>query len=131
MRTFYDSEANYVRLLSGDKGELSTTLLDDDNIVIDLDTEDGYGIVGLTIMGPRAYLPLGKVGYDAEADVLTFGVRVDDPALVTENGDLVAYWQVDKRDPTNCMDAVGAALRNASQHLAPVLADITNSRSSR
>ena len=125
MRTFYDSKANAWRLTTGDRGVTSTTLLDDDSIVIDLDTEDGYGIVGLTVMGPRAYLPLGKVGYDAEADVLTFGVRVDDPARVTENGDLVAYWQVDQDDPDGLMDPVGAAIKNVSRHLASFLSEFS------
>ena len=125
MRTVYDREGNYLHFITGDDGASGTTLLDDDNIVIDLETKYGHGVVGLTVMGPRAYLPLGKKGYDAETDTLTFGVPVDDPARVTENGDLVAYWQVDKDNPDSYMDAVGAAIKNVSKHLAPVLADLS------
>ena len=37
--------------------------------------------------------------------------------LVTENGDIVGYWVPDELDPSEFMDPIGVALRNASVHL--------------
>ena len=125
MKVIYVNEANELRFLTGDKGTTGASLLDDHNILIELATDDSHDIVALTIIGPSAYLPLGKKGYDAEGDVLTLGVPVDDPAMTTENGDLTAYWQVDKDDPDAFIYPVGAAVKHVSKHLAPVLADLS------
>ena len=125
METVYDREANVLRFITGEASAQGSSLLDDPDVLIELDTHDGHGIVGLAVMGASAYLPLGKLGYDAEQDVLTFGVQVSDPDRVTENGDLVAYWQPDPESPGEFMDAVGAAVRNVSRHLGELATSVS------
>ena len=119
LKAVYDQEVNVLRLLSGEKADTSTTLIDDDDVLIEFVHLDGHAITGLAIMGASAYLPLGKRGYDAEADVLVFGIRPDVPGTMqTTNGDLAAFWRYDEADPYGVMDAVGAAVYRASVHLA-------------
>ena len=60
--------------------------------------------------------------YDRETDTLTWGNSTDDPEMVSQVGDLTAYWQPDpyflERDEP-LFDPIGLSLRNASKHLAP------------
>ena len=57
--------------------------------------------------------------------ILSFGdMSGEPPATTTENGDLVAYWRPDPEYPNDFMDAVGAAVKQASKHLATVLASL-------
>ena len=118
MRVVYDPEADILSLHTDGTVAMSASLLTAPDVVLDLDTEDGYGVVGLMVMWADALGYLGlEQGYDAEADTLLLGTKVDDPNLVTENGDLVAYWQASPGDEV--MDPVGALVRNASIHLDP------------
>ena len=59
--------------------------------------------------------------YDPDTDTLTWGTTADDPEMVSQAGDLTAYWQPeedsDEDDPF--FDPIGLSLRNASKHLAP------------
>ena len=75
----------------------------------------GFEVIG----GGGAYLALAE-GYDAESDTLTIGDTADDPALRTENGDLVAHWRPDPTDPDSFMDAIGVTVRKAKANLARV-----------
>ena len=56
----------------------------------------------------------------ADTDTLTVGATTDDPTLVTENGDLIGYWERDVDDPNGIADPIGFALRRASEHLASI-----------
>lgn len=77
--------------------------------------DDPYDVVGLILLWPREYLPLGN-GYDPEKDVLTIGETTDDPAFITENDDFVGYWETNLDDP-RMLSAIGVAIYRASQHL--------------
>ena len=59
--------------------------------------------------------------YDPDTDTLTWGDITDDPEMVSQAGDLTAYWQPeedsDEDDPF--FDPIGLSLRNAAEHLAP------------
>ena len=90
-------------------------------VMIDVPDEDSYEAVGLEVFAISAWLPLGKRGYCAETDTLTFGHGTETATVVAENGDLVAYWRPDQYDPGDTV-AVAVDLRNASKHLAPVIA---------
>ena len=91
------------------------SLVDDVAVVVDLADEcDVCPITGLEVMGASAYLPLGKRGYDGNADTLTFGDTVDQPGRVVENGDLVVHWGTDRYGD---IEAVGVVLKQASSYL--------------
>lgn len=125
MRIIYDHEVNVLRVITETLDAVSASLLDDPGIAIDLATEEGHEIVGITVMGASAFIPLGSRGYDAQTDTLTMGRTTSDPDLITENGDLVAYWQVDEEDPEGFRDPIGVAIRQASVHLAKVSAELS------
>ena len=122
MRVTYDKEVDVLRMNIG-QTEMDTATLayGPDDLAVDVATIGGNDVVGFTLLGALAYLPLDK-GYDAEQDVLTIGDSTDDPVFVTENGDLVAYWQVSKADPKGPFDPIGLSVRNASVHLRDVIA---------
>ena len=124
MRIVCDHEANVLRVISDTPDAVSASLIDDPGIAIELATEEGHEIVGFTVMGATAFLPLGNRGYDAETDTLTMGRTTGDPNLITENSDLVAYWQVDEEEPDGFRDPIGIAIRRASVHLAKVSAEL-------
>ena len=118
----YDSEVDALRVTTDVGGATSAALLYNSDIVVDLATEDGYDIVGLGVLCASLYLPLGKKGYDAETDTLLMGDSTSDPALITENDDFIGYWKVFEGDPDGFRDPVGVAVKNASVHLAEVMA---------
>ena len=122
MRVRYDPEVDALRITTDTLGVVSASLWDPEyhSVVVDLATEDGYGIVGLEVLGASAFIPLGKLGYDAETDTLTMGNTTTDPELITENGDLIGYWRVDEHEPDGYRDPIGVAIRRASIHLAKV-----------
>ena len=124
MRIIYDREVNVLRVITETPDAVSASLLYDPGIAIDLATEEGHEIVGITVMGASAFIPLGNRRYDADTDTLTMGRTTGDPDLITENGDLVAYWQVDEEDPDGFRDPIGVAIRRASVHLGKVSADL-------
>ena len=74
-----------------------------------------------------AYIPLStERGYSPEVDTLVFGEGVAKAKLVVENGDLVAHWAYDEDDPEpEFYVPVAVEIRNASKHLAPVIASIS------
>ena len=99
MRVRYDREVDILSVVTDTPEAICASLLDGPDIAVSLATEDGHDIVGLEVLGASAFIPLGKLGYDAVTDVLTMGRTSQDPELITENGDLVAYWQVDEERP--------------------------------
>ena len=59
--------------------------------------------------------------YDPDTDTLTWGDITNDPEMVSQAGDLTAYWQPEE-DPAEdepFFDPIGLSLRNASKHLSP------------
>ena len=118
LQLLYDQEVDALRLLTGEKGATSASLLDLPEVVLDLATEEGHHVVGIEVLGASAYLPLGKHGYDAQTNTLTLGIAVCDPDRITENGDIVTYWQTVEEEPGSFMDPIGVAVRNASIHLS-------------
>lgn len=122
MQVNYDAEFGILDIIAETPEVTAASLLDDPDVVVGLATEDGYDIASITIMGVPAYLPLGKMGYDTETDTLLLGRMTDDQELFTENGDLSAYWQVDEDDPDGFRHPIGVAVKNASVHLAEVMA---------
>ncbi|MCY4651927.1 MAG: DUF2283 domain-containing protein [Dehalococcoidia bacterium] len=124
MWVLYDQQVDVLRIMTDTPEAICASLLYDHNIAVSLATEDGHDIVGLEILGASAFIPLGNRGYDAETDTLTMGRTTGDPDLITENGDLVAYWQVDEEYPDRFRDPVGVAIRRASVHLAKVSAEL-------
>ena len=115
LRILYDKNVDVLRLLTGEKGETSSSLVDLPEVVVDLAQEEGHHVVGLEVLGAAAYLPLGKRGYNPGEDTLTLGETAGDPTLVTENGDIVTYWRELPNDPV--MDPIGVTIRRASEHL--------------
>ena len=124
MRVTYDREVDVLGILTDTPEAMCASLLYDPGIAISLATEDGHDMVGLEILGASAFIPLGSRGYDAQTDTLTMGRTTGDPDLITKNGDLVAYWQVDQEDPDGFRDPIGVAIRQASVHLAKVSAEL-------
>ena len=125
MRVRYDHKDDLLRLITETPDATSASLLDDPGIAVELATEDGHEIVGVTVLGMSAYLPLGSSGYDADTDTLTMGRTTEDPELITRNGDLVGYWQVDEYDADGFRDPIGVAIKRASVHLASASAKMT------
>ena len=123
MKAEYDKEADVLNLSTGVKAATSASLLDDPDIVVDLAAPHGHDIVGLSVMWASAYVHLKK-GYDAETDTLLLGAKTDSPGSITKTGDFVGYWQAYEDDPDGFMDPVGVAVRHASKHLAPVIAQL-------
>ena len=117
MRVNYDRESNVLHLADETPAATGASLLGDPGIVLELATSDGHDVVGIIVVGASAYLPLGKRGYDAKTDILLLGSTTDNPALITESGDFVGYWQVDELELEGFKDPVGVAIRNASTHL--------------
>ena len=121
LRVHYDPECDAIGLNysqpSGGTYELATAGM----VMIDVPDDDSYEAVGLEVIGVSAWLPLGKRGYCAETDTLTFGHSTETATVVAENGDLAAYWRPDQYDPGETV-VIAVDLRNASKHLAPVIA---------
>ena len=117
MRVHYDDDADVLHITMGKRSVDAASLLDDPNVVVKLATLDGHDIVGLIIIWASSYV---RSGHDAETDTLLIGETVCDPELITENGDMIAYWQVDEEDPDGFRDPIGVAIKQASVHLAAV-----------
>ena len=121
LKASYSAETNILRLKTTEWGREETCahLEDDLDVLLSLDDEAGTHVVGLDVMAGSAYLPLGKRGYDAEADTLTLGVVPDAPEHTAENADIVTYWQPDRHEGRS-LTPVGVTLRRAAWHLAEV-----------
>ena len=122
MRVTYDEEADVLYFYYPDciQGAAEVFRRGPD-VAVFPDLPHGYGITAVEVLGGSAYLPLGN-GYDADLDILTIGETTDDPALISENGDFVGYWEIDEDDPEGARDSIGVAIRRASIHMAQVSA---------
>ena len=122
MRVRYDQKVDALRITTDAPEAISESLWDAEyhDIVVDLAAEDSCDIVGLEVMWASAYLPLGKKGYDAESDTLLMGRATSEPALITKNGDIIGYWQMDDDSPEGMPNPVGVAIKRASVHLAKI-----------
>ena len=117
----YDAEIDAVYLWSGKKSFESTDIEGSPFVAIDL-PEDGHEPMALEVIGISRRLPLEQnEAYCVETDTLTFGTMPKKADLVVENNDLVAYWRFDGPDSDD-YTAVAVDLRNATKHLAPVIA---------
>ena len=124
MWVIYDKEADVLRMGTGQGGVVMDTSSNQPGLAVGVATECGYDVVDFELLGASVYLPLGR-GYDAERDILTIGDSTDDPELVTEGGDLVAFWKVDEMDPDGFLVLVGLDIRHASRYLKRVLSEYT------
>ena len=125
LRLHYDSECDAFGLYSeSGVSKTSSELETAPGVVVDLANNDDLScqVVGLEVLGMSAYIPLGKLGYCEETDTLTFGVEIKTASEVVENEDLVAYWRPDDY-LEDFMIPFAFDLRNASRHLAPVMAN--------
>ena len=114
-RTMHDREVDVFHIATDAQGVTSSDLKDDPGVVVDLTQEYGVcQITSLEVMGISAYLPLGKLGYDVNADTLTLGETVDHPEKVLGNGDLVVHWGEDKYVG---FVPVGVVVSRASWHM--------------
>ncbi len=120
LQATYDREVDVLRLFTGEKGATSTTLHEQDSLVLDLAARDGHYIVGIEVIGASSYLPLGKRGYDVKTDTLTLGT-INGSSLVAENGDIVSYWQGYEDALDSIRVPIGVAIQRASKHLAGIL----------
>lgn len=119
LKVLYDQDVNALNILTNEV-EMEDTcipLRDEGSVVLGVPYGDMCHIVSMEALGASAWLPLGKRDYDAETDTLTIGLSSGNKVLVTENGDIVGYWVPDELEPSDSMDAIGVALRNASVHL--------------
>ena len=136
----YDPAADVLDITSGRNVVAATPLaaatLGD--IAVETGSDDSRDTVGLIMLGASGYVApyfqLRRAGapfkagdpehirYDRETDTLTWGNITDDPEMVSQVGDLVAYWRPDPyflaRDEP-LFDPIGLSLRNAAKHLAP------------
>ena len=119
LKVLYDREVNALNILTDEteKEETCIPLRDEGSVVLGVAYGDMRHIVSIEALGTSAWLPLGKRDYNAETDTLTIGLSSGDEVLVTENGDIAGYWVPDEMDPSEFMDPIGVALRNASVHL--------------
>ena len=119
LKVLYDQDVNALNILTNEV-EMEDTcipLRDEGSVVLGVPYGDMCHIVSMEALGASAWLPLGKRDYDAETNTLTIGLSSGNKVLVTENGDIVGYWVPDELEPSDSMDAIGVALRNASVHL--------------
>ena len=121
MKAIYDQAVDVLRIIDGQPVADTASLLRGPDVAVDVATCNGHDVIGFTVIGASAYLPLG-LGYDAQSDILTIGETTIDPALITENGDFIGYWQVYADEPNGFRDPIGVALRQASKYLASVIA---------
>ena len=135
LKVGYDQEFNVLSIRTGERVVSGASLMHTADIVVDIKTQGGYAIEGLTIIGASAYLspyfipeqpqePNQAVkdnpyaSYDQDTDTLTLGAAANDPTLKLEGEHFVGHWQPDELDDTD-FDIIGVSLRDASKHLAP------------
>ena len=119
----YDPEANAIAFSTGKPHDAADSLDNHPLTVIDY-VEDTHEPTSLDVIGFSYYIPLSPYrGYCKETDTLTFGEEAETATLIVEGDDLVAYWRCDGPDPDDYV-AVAVELRNASKHLAPVIANL-------
>ncbi len=120
LQTRYSQEDDILLIASSERGEGSCDVEGHYWTTVVLPFGGGYKPVALEIMFVSDLMPLRtNKGYSADTDTLVIG-RGKGAALVEENDDLAAYWHPE--DGPDDLNLVAVALRNASKHLAPVIA---------
>lgn len=136
----YDPEADVLDIRT-DRIAYGATPLEGpelDFIAVESAGENDRDIVGVLIIFAASYMAPyfrlcrekapPRVGnpehtrYDRETDTLTWGDITDDPEMVSQAGDLTAYWQLDpclSEEGEPFYEPIGLSLGNASKHLAP------------
>ena len=118
----YDREADLLAMKTGQREAVGASSRTGDLSVF-LETEDGYIVVAFEfkcIYGETfAFVRLER-GYDAARDTLTIGTPATEPALQTENGDLVAHWRWDESDLSGFLEPIGVTVRNAKANFANI-----------
>ena len=123
MQVRYYPEDDVLILITSLKGGGGGTLRDDFGVIFAIDGEDegDENITRVDVHGAARFLPLdAERGYDASTDTLTLGDKPTDDYRVVDNGDFVSYRQW--FDDGSEWDVVALDLRQASAHLAPVIA---------
>ncbi len=127
LRVGYGDDCIYISTSQGSCESLS--LVSDYGTVIDTHPDSDYKPTALEVLYISSYLPLEtNDGYYPDTDTLVIGEGKDTATLVEENDDLVAYFAYDTSYPDDPdeFELVAAALRNASKHLAPAIANHIN-----
>ena len=121
MQTKYYTDDDAVVLTNRHKHGDGGTLRDDFGIILTYESEGSEEVTQIDILRASRLLPLGpERGYDAQTDTLTLGDKPTADYRVVDNGDFVSYRQW--FDDGSERDVVAVDLRQASVHLAPVLA---------
>ena len=120
LRISFDLQDQIFSLRSTPRSQDSASVLSAPGVVVDFPTEDSNKPVGLEVLGFGAILPLGKMDYSAITDTQSFGDK-DSATSIVENEDLLAYFGPQPDDP-DYLYLVAVELRNASKHLAPLIA---------
>ena len=128
LRSHYDPDIDAVSWYYGQPSCGGYEVAESWSIILHVPDDESHCAVELEVIGIGAWLPLGKRGYCAETDTLTIGRDVETATVVAENGDLVAYWAPDEYDPDD-LSPIAVDLRNASKHLAPVMAAMSQALS--
>lgn len=133
----YDSEADILHVCTGRQRSsvmvFEVAALND--IGVELADDAGIEIVGLLAIGASHYVAPyfsasrkdspAKAGnrqhttYDRQTDTLTWGVTQAERELISQAGDIFAYWQPGSAVEDSFFGLIGVSLRNASRHLAP------------
>ena len=114
----YDPEVDAMFLISGKGGTVTVDLESTTFVIIDLTDRVSYEPANLELLSVSGHLPLEEnKRYTKETDTLTFGEDAETATLITENGDLVAYWRPNEYDPKRLW-AIAVDLRNASKYLS-------------
>lgn len=121
LKMSYDPDNDILWLRDGYPSDGSSLLEEAPFATMEMRDEDSREAIGVEISGFSGYLPLRRPDYCESADTLTIGARRETATLVVENGDLVAYWRPDESAPDD-LEPFAVDLRNASGHLAPLLA---------
>ena len=120
LRIYFDLMDQVFSLHSIPRSQDSAEVLSAPGVVVDFPSKDSNKPVGMGVVGFGAILPLGKKDYSAATDTQSFGDK-EHATLVVENEDLVAYFGPEPDDP-DYLYLLAVDLRNASKHLAPLIA---------
>ena len=121
MEVKYYPEDDVLLIIKSHSGCSGGTLRDDFGVIFTFEDVGNDNITRLDIHDVSYFLPLdAERGYDADTDTLTLGDKPDSDYRAVDNDDFVGYWQ--ECDGGRYWDIVAVDLRQASVHLAPVLA---------
>lgn len=123
----YDPKFDTVIIYTGDPHDESDEIDNFNHHILDYDSATYKPASFELLLCARGYLELSHSrGYDAETDTLTFGNGLDRAEFAVANGDLVAHWGFAELDSEpEFYTPVAVQLRNASKHLAPVIAALS------